>query len=688
MALPFRPTHILLGLAIPFLLGVSWPWSSPPTAISFEATVQEEGETPVSLAADQKMVSYRVIDSPEHGTLSGTSPHLIYRPDANFFGQDQFRYLAKKNQKTGPIATVKIQVFNVNDPPQGTSKKLELTGGQRVPVKLEAHDLDGDPLNFAVLHRPNHGTLSGVPPFLTYSPNAGFQGEDSFSFVVTDLDIRGKPATIVLQVGPPKPAPVLRPKVYLITQGADKDFFLDTEQPGEQKIRFELVQGPKSGTLTKVKQGHWSYRPGLDFVGNDLAVFRAYDGEVSSAPAKVRFKVTTKKSHQQWSREVRSLLGEGGLGIGEGQHPDLVYGKQSYTPASVIKLATAAAALEILGAETRFKTLVYRDRDNNLIIKGLGDPGFATQDWVQMGKQLKQSGVFDRPIHHLCLDLSAYERPDDFEGKDPGIEPYNAPIGPMMTNENLASLVVSSRGVRSYDRQTPLTNGVRRRAKGLPRGFQQFNLATNPKAGAQYSLEIADRLFRKLGMKRKGALKFQVADKTAALVLRYQSKKTVKALVRRMLHRSSNYIANQLVMALAMQANPGPAQLDQGVQVLVGFLEQKAGLQSSEIYLSEGSGLSRDNQVSLLGMLKLVNYFAPYQDLLPHLKGSQHHEFRGSAQGLNVRLKTGTLTGVSNVVGYIQLQSGGYKPFVIFSKEGRSVRGDVLALLIKAYSGV
>ena len=53
----------------------------------------------------------------------------------------------------------------------------------------------------AVATQPAHGTLTGTPPNLTYTPAAGYQGMDRFTFTATDSLTTSSPATVNLVVG-------------------------------------------------------------------------------------------------------------------------------------------------------------------------------------------------------------------------------------------------------------------------------------------------------------------------------------------------------------------------------------------------------------------------------------------------------------------------------------------------------
>lgn len=83
--------------------------------------------------------------------------------------------------------------------PEDTATAITLTGS----------DPDGDPLTYTVTSGPSNGTLSGTAPNLTYTPNADFNGTDSFTFTVSDGTDTSAPATVSITVTPVNDSPYL-----------------------------------------------------------------------------------------------------------------------------------------------------------------------------------------------------------------------------------------------------------------------------------------------------------------------------------------------------------------------------------------------------------------------------------------------------------------------------------------------
>ena len=73
-------------------------------------------------------------------------------------------------------------------------------------VVLSGRDGDDDPLTFALDSNPIHGQLTGTPPTLTYTPNGGFSGNDSFTFHANDGSRDSNVGTVNLSVNLGAPA--------------------------------------------------------------------------------------------------------------------------------------------------------------------------------------------------------------------------------------------------------------------------------------------------------------------------------------------------------------------------------------------------------------------------------------------------------------------------------------------------
>jgi D-alanyl-D-alanine carboxypeptidase len=93
---------------------------------------------------------------------------------------------------------------------------------------------------------------------------------------------------------------------------------------------------------------------------------------------------------------------------------------RAFVPASVAKIVTAWLAIEVLGADYRFKTRFYLDRDRVLYIRGGGDPFLISEELAQLASALV-AATGKQPLSGVVLDASYY--PPDI--RIPGIEDTN-----------------------------------------------------------------------------------------------------------------------------------------------------------------------------------------------------------------------------------------------------------------------
>ena len=87
-----------------------------------------------------------------------------------------------------------------NTAPTAIAQSVTTPEGTSVPVVLTGSDPEGSQLAYSVVSNPARGSLSGTAPNLTYSPNAGFVGTDSFTFKSNDGQVDSVPATVNIEV--------------------------------------------------------------------------------------------------------------------------------------------------------------------------------------------------------------------------------------------------------------------------------------------------------------------------------------------------------------------------------------------------------------------------------------------------------------------------------------------------------
>ncbi|MDH5559280.1 MAG: D-alanyl-D-alanine carboxypeptidase, partial [Deltaproteobacteria bacterium] len=564
-----------------------------------------------------------------------------------------------------------------NDPPAPIYQKIVLMENEEANILLEAVDPEEDKIRFKLNRKPRHGNLFGIPPNLEYIPFKRFYGDDSLEFLVEDDQGMGKIGRIEFKVKRSKLDLANKKLEFSIVQNNRLKIPLDNMK--DLKGTPEVVQEPKHGRVY-FKGNNLIYFPEKGFTGIDSLVLLNEHGTFNEKEIPVTVRVFLTRKEENLSNQLAKLFKNGGVALGHPAEPDELYHDGIYPPASIIKIATAAAALNVLGPDYRFLTKIYLDEMDNLYLQGLGDPSLNMSDWEEIAHELKRQGVFDRRLNHLILDDSAFEEMVDFDGRRPSLNYFEAPLGALSTNENIIVVEIESKTeVTSRLKKTPITPMVLKRIKGLPLGVQKFSVPLSATESSIYTGELVLKAFGKYGGKFEGTMKRETVPDGLNPVLTHQSQKDLTEVVRSMLKQSSNFIANQIMAVMALEKYGKPATVQAGVEIMRRFLIHKLGLNDSELVLREGSGLSKENRVGLLAMLKILKYFEPYRDLLPSLADSRYFRLARLGRQWSIRAKSGSLRDVHNLAGYLEIKKDHWKPFVIMlNQKQRSGRSKVL----------
>ncbi|MBN1661396.1 MAG: tandem-95 repeat protein [Anaerolineae bacterium] len=145
---------------------------------------------------DGDALTYHLVLSPSHGTLTGTAPALTYVPAADYYGADSLAFFVDDGQVDSAQAVVTIDITSDNDAPVAEPLSITTWHDRPVPIVLSGSDVDGDPLTYVIVTQPEHGTLSGSAPSLIYTPAPGYAGLDAFTFVVDDGALRSAAAEV------------------------------------------------------------------------------------------------------------------------------------------------------------------------------------------------------------------------------------------------------------------------------------------------------------------------------------------------------------------------------------------------------------------------------------------------------------------------------------------------------------
>lgn len=384
-----------------------------------------------------------------------------------------------------------------------------------------------------------------------------------------------------------------------------------------------------------------------------------------------------------------------------------------FIPASNVKLLTTAAALQKLGADFRIKTSVYSGENGSLYVVGRGDPSITEVQLQSLAQQLKRRGV-DR-VNELIGDDSYFQgsavNPNwEWEDAQAG---YGAPINSLIFNQNAIELLLSPQ-----DLGQPLKVTF-----AEPKLANQWQIQNNSVTVAQNESEFIEvsREFDRPTIRVSGQLKVGAESESAsvavvnpannflqhfqqvlaaegipvkqALVASVsrnfnQELATVESpplgeLVRETNRESNNLYAEVLLRLLGKvtgkmplpQTLTGKMPVPQEDTDEIGLKELKTaltqlGVNPNSYILADGSGLSRHNLISPEALVQTLRFMANspaasiYRQSLPIAgeSGTLKNRLNSTPNRVILQAKTGTLSGVSALSGYIEVPD--YEPLV------------------------
>ncbi|HYR43605.1 MAG TPA: cadherin-like domain-containing protein, partial [Terriglobia bacterium] len=199
--------------------------------------------------------------------------------------------------------------FSRNTPPSAANDTYVMDQGTTLAVAAPGvlandTDPDHDVLSAVLVSGPSHGTATlNADGSFSYTPQAGFNGSDSFTYSAGDGIAVSTPATVSITVRAVTPA--ANPDSYTVNQ----DVTLNVPAPGVlandtdpqgRPLQAVLIQGPAHGTLTLQTSGSFTYTPAANYSGPDNFVYVAQAANNQSAPAVVSITVTPTFASSDW----------------------------------------------------------------------------------------------------------------------------------------------------------------------------------------------------------------------------------------------------------------------------------------------------------------------------------------------------------------------------------------------------
>ncbi|MBP9712822.1 MAG: D-alanyl-D-alanine carboxypeptidase/D-alanyl-D-alanine-endopeptidase [Sterolibacterium sp.] len=400
-----------------------------------------------------------------------------------------------------------------------------------------------------------------------------------------------------------------------------------------------------------------------------------------------------------------------------------------FNPASVMKLLTTYAALEILGPAYTWQTQALSSARPHhgvlaadLVLKGSGDPQLTLEQFWLLLRQLRAHGV--REIHgHLLLDRSLFALPEESDTTsqapfdDQPLRPYNVTPDALLVNFKSLRLQLMgdiaggslSISAEPHPAHLDIINKIRpltteqpcnhwkealRATLSTHQGRHQLTLSGDyPLACGEKNWYLSvlthpqyvEGVFKQLWQELGGTLVDPPVTALPSLplaplqTLASIQSPTLAEIIRDTNKYSNNVMARQLFLTLATQpsgsderTSPAPLTELAAATRLRAWLQQKQ-LTFPELILDNGSGLSRHERISASSLAHLLS-LAWKSPLMPEFvaslplvatDGTMKKRLQQTRVAGQAHIKTGTLEEVKTMAGYV-LDHRGHWQIVVF----------------------
>ena len=223
-----------------------------PVAVDDAATTNEDTVAVIDVLVndtdeDGDTLTVDLVTQPVNGSVSINADDTItYIPDPNFSGTDTFTYTVCDGTGLCDIATVTVDVLPVNDAPVAVDDAVnaDTVGGTIIDVLVNDSDVEGDTLTVDSVTQPANGTVTiNADGTVTYTPDAGFTGDDTFTYTICDPAGACSTATVTVTVA------ILGSLTGQVWLDIDLDGVIDTGETDISGVRVVLDYAGPDGVF-------------------------------------------------------------------------------------------------------------------------------------------------------------------------------------------------------------------------------------------------------------------------------------------------------------------------------------------------------------------------------------------------------------------------------------------------------
>lgn len=179
-----------------------------------------------------------------------------------------------------------------NNPPTTSGVSVSTNEDESKLIALVGNDSDGDPLTYSIVTGPSHGSLGTISGNqIAYTPNANYNGADSFTFKANDGTSDSNVSVVNITVNLINDNPVTDDGSATTSEDSSVTIDLSGSDIDGDALTYLIVGGPTNGTLGSVTDNHVDYTPNTNYTGGDSFTFKVNDGTADSNTATISITV-------------------------------------------------------------------------------------------------------------------------------------------------------------------------------------------------------------------------------------------------------------------------------------------------------------------------------------------------------------------------------------------------------------
>jgi uncharacterized repeat protein (TIGR01451 family) len=265
------------------------PVNDVPVAQDVSRTFAEDTRETITLPAtdvDGDTLSYSVL-SQTNGFVIVEGNLATFVPAQNYHGPASFTFRATDGPTESNVATASLTITPVNDRPSAVND--ETTVGEDDPFTVvdvldNDSDVDGDTRTVVAVSDPPNGTARLVGGVVEYKPDADFNGEDAFTYTLTDGDeTTAVPGRVDVTVTSVNDAPVADEDESVTIEGTPRsiDVLANDDDVDGDELGILSATGATKGTTTVGDDNRVHYTPNAGQVGIDTFTYAVSDGDLT-----------------------------------------------------------------------------------------------------------------------------------------------------------------------------------------------------------------------------------------------------------------------------------------------------------------------------------------------------------------------------------------------------------------------